>query len=66
MAPFYGWGSAASGLHPLRGGSLLFATKFSDIPGAHFIGLGGMEGWVGLGATQWFWARGSWIGDPAP
>ena len=24
MAPFYGWGSAASRLEPLRGGSLLF------------------------------------------
>ena len=24
MAPFYGWGSTASRLQPLRGGSLLF------------------------------------------
>ena len=24
MAPFYGWGSTASRLEPLRGGSLLF------------------------------------------
>ena len=28
MAPFYGWGSTASRLEPLRGGSLLFTTKF--------------------------------------
>ena len=27
MAPFYGWGSTASRLEPLRGGSLLFITK---------------------------------------
>ena len=26
MAPFYGWGSTASRLQPLRGGSLLFTT----------------------------------------
>ena len=35
MAPFYGWGSTASRLEPLRGGSLLFTTKFPDIPGTH-------------------------------
>ena len=29
MAPFYGWGSTASRLEPLRGGSLLFTTKDS-------------------------------------
>ena len=33
MAPFYGWGSTASRLEPLRGDSLLFTTKFSEIPG---------------------------------
>ena len=27
MAPFYRWGSTASRLEPLRGGSLLFTTK---------------------------------------
>ena len=26
MVPFYGWGSTASRLEPLRGGSLLFST----------------------------------------
>ena len=30
MAPFYGWGSTASRLEPLRGGSLLFTTNQSD------------------------------------
>ena len=29
MAPFYGWGSTASRLEPLRGGSLLFFTTKS-------------------------------------
>ena len=34
MALFiYGWGSAASRLEALRGGSLLFTTKFPEIPG---------------------------------
>ena len=33
MAPFYRWGSTASRLEPLRWGSLLFTTKFSEIPG---------------------------------
>ena len=32
MAPFYGWGSTASGLQPLRGGSLLFTIQFPEIP----------------------------------
>ena len=30
MAPFYGWGSTASRLQPLRGSSLLFTTKFPE------------------------------------
>ena len=54
MAPFYGWGSTALRLEPLRGGSLLFTTKFPEIPGTHFIDLGRMKGCVDLGATQWF------------
>ena len=33
MTPFYGWGSTASRLEPLRGGSLLFTTKFPEIAG---------------------------------
>ena len=44
MAPFYGWGLTASRLEPLRGGSLLFTTKFPEIPGTHFIDLGRMKG----------------------
>ena len=40
MAPFYyEWGSTASRLEPLRGGSLLFTTKFPKIPVTHFIDL---------------------------
>ena len=33
MVPFYGWGSTASELEPLWGGSLLFTTKIPEIPG---------------------------------
>ena len=44
MAPFYGRGSTASRLVSLRGGSLVFNTKFPDIPGTHFIDLGRMKG----------------------
>ena len=43
MPPFYGWGSTASGLGPLQGGSLLFTTKFTEIPGNHFINSGRMN-----------------------
>ena len=35
MDPFYGWGSTALRLEPLRGGSLLFTTKFPEKPGTH-------------------------------
>ena len=66
MAPFYGWGSTASRLQPLRGGSLLFTIQFPEIPGTHFIDLGRMKSWVDLGATLWFWTRDPWIGSPAP
>ena len=41
---FYGWDSTASRLKPLQGGSLLFTTKFPEIPGTHFIDLGWMKG----------------------
>ena len=41
MASFYGWGSPASRLEPFWGGSLLYSTKFPDIPGTH------SEGWKG-------------------
>ena len=44
MATFYRWGSTASRLEPLQGGSLLFTTKSSEIPGTHFIDLGKMKG----------------------
>ena len=43
MAPLYGWGSTASRLQPLRGGSLLFTIQFPEVPGTHFIDLGRMK-----------------------
>ena len=43
MVPFYGWGSTTSRLEPLRGGSLVFTTKFPKIPGTHFIDLKRMK-----------------------
>ena len=66
MAPFYGWGSTASRLESLRGGSLLFTTKLIEIPGTDFTDLGRMKGCFDLGATQWFWTRDPWIRNPAP
>ena len=36
MAPFYGLGSTASRLEPLRGGTLLFTTKSPETPGTNF------------------------------
>ena len=44
MVLFYGWVSTASRLEPLRGGSLLFTTKFPEFPGTHFTDLGRMKG----------------------
>ena len=44
MAPFYGWGLTTSRLELLRGGSLLFTTKFPEIPGTHLIDHGRMKG----------------------
>ena len=63
MALFYGWGSTASRLEPLRGGRLLFTTKFREIPGTHFIGLWRMRGWANHGATQWIWMQYPWVGN---
>ena len=44
MALFYGWGSTASRLAPLRGGSLLIPTKSPEIPGTRFIDLERIKG----------------------
>ena len=63
---FYGWGSTASRLQSPWEGSLLFTIWFPEIRGTHFIDLGRMKSWVDLGATQWFWAREPWIGNPVP
>ena len=63
MVPFYGWGSTASKLEALRGGSLRFTTKSPEIPGTHFIDLGKIKGWVNLGATKWFWTWGAQTGN---
>ena len=55
MSPFYGWGSTASRLDLLRGGSLLSTTKFPEIPGSHFMEFERMkERLVDLGAIQLF------------
>ena len=43
MVPFYGLGLIASRLKPLKGGSLLFTTKFQEICGTHFIDLRRMK-----------------------
>ena len=39
MLPFYGWGWTTSRLDPLWGGSLLYNTKFPEVPRTHFIKL---------------------------
>ena len=60
------WVKCLKATEPLRGGSLLFITKFPEISGTYLIGLQRMKDWVDLGATQWFWTRDSWIGNLAP
>ena len=37
MAPFHGWGLTAPRLEPFQGDSLLFTTKFPEIPGALYF-----------------------------
>ena len=55
MSSFYGWGSTASRLDLLRGGSLLSTTKFPEIPGTHFMDLERIkERLVNLGSIQLF------------
>ena len=44
LTPFYGWDLTPSRLETLRGGSLLFMTKFPEIPGPHFIDLRRIKG----------------------
>ena len=51
---------------PFRGGSLLFTSRFQQIPGTHQIYLQRMTGWVDLGAALWFWTWDLWIGSPVP
>ena len=44
LLPLFMDGFTASRLDPLRGGSLLFATKFPEMLSTHFTDLGRMEG----------------------
>ena len=44
MAPFRGWGSTASRLEQLQGGSFPFTTKFPENSGTHFTNLRRMKG----------------------
>ena len=37
MVLFHGWGSTASRLEQLQGGSLLFTIKFPECFGTHFL-----------------------------
>ena len=60
MGSFYGWGSTASSLELLQGGSLLFTIKFPEIPGNCFINFGMMKGdeFLNTGTLDWeFTAR---------
>ena len=50
MARFYGWGSTSSRLQN-HYNSLLFTTKFPEIPGTHSTDLGRMKGLKGLRVT---------------
>ena len=63
---FHGWGLTGSRLEPLQGGSLLFTTKFPELPGIHFNDLGKMKSWVDHRATQWFWTQDPWTLNPVP
>ena len=66
MAPFLWMGLNCLKARVTSRGSLLFTTTFPEISGTYFTNLGRMKGWVNLGATQWFWTRDPWIGNPVP
>ena len=53
-----GRGSTPSRLESLWGGSLLYSTKFLEVPVACFI--------VEFEHTEWFWTQNSGTGNPAP
>ena len=57
MASFYGLGSIASRLQPLRRGYLVFTKLPRNCAGTHFINLGRMKGSVNFGAIQRFLTR---------
>ena len=50
MAPFYGWGSTASRLEPLWGGSLLYNTKSPEFL---VLILSNSEGWKAESTLGW-------------
>ena len=54
LIAFYRWGSTnyLKATESLQGSSLVFTTKFLEIPGAHLINLRSMKGRVDLGAAQ--------------
>ena len=67
MVPFYGWGSTASRLEPLPGGSLLFTTKFPETSGTHFTNLPRKDERLSLPWNhQWFWTWDLWIRNQVP
>ena len=43
MTPFHGWVQLPQGYRATSKRSLLFATKFPEIPGIHLINLGRMK-----------------------
>ena len=51
-------------IEPLRGGSLLFTSRFPGVPRTQLPNFRRMKGWVDLGATQWFWTRDPSIRNP--
>ena len=65
IAPFYEWGSTASRLEPLWGGSLLITTKLPEISGTRFYRPRKDE------RLSWPWSHplvlntGPWIRNPA-
>ena len=45
------WFNCLKASEPLQGDSLLFTTKFPEIPGTHLSDLGRMKGFQGLRVT---------------
>ena len=66
MAPFYGRGLTVLRLQSHYEETVYFLISSPGVSSTHLINLRRMKYWVDLAATQRFWTRDPWIGNPIP